>query len=51
MMKLNSPPELSRGWRAKIVGTLVDKVLDGTYAIRVGDPKSDEPLILESLDR
>lgn len=50
MLKLKSPPELSRGWRAKIVGTLVEKVLDGTYAIRVGDPKSDEPLILESLD-
>jgi len=51
MLKLAEPPELSRGWRAKIVGTLVDKVLDGTYAIRVGDPKSDEPLVLESLDQ
>jgi ribonuclease D len=49
MLKLKEPPELSRGWRAEIVGTLVERILDGTYAIRVGDPKSDEPLILESL--
>jgi ribonuclease D len=51
MLKLKDPPDLSRGWRAEIVGTLVDRVLDGTYAIRVGDPKSDEPLILETIEK
>lgn len=51
MVDPKDPPELSRGWRAEIVGTLVERVLDGTYAIRVGDPKSDEPLIIESLER
>lgn len=43
-------PVLAEGWRAEIVGQLIDRVLDGTIAIRVSDPKSDHPLELEYLN-
>jgi ribonuclease D len=51
MIDLNTEPELATGWRAEIVGQLIDRVLDGTIAIRVGDPKSEEPLQLEYLNK
>ena len=50
MIELNSPPALAIGWRAEIVGQLIDRVLDGSVGIRVGNPKSDQPLSLEYLD-
>lgn len=50
MIELSSPPSLADGWRAEIVGQLIDRVLDGSIAIRVGNPKSDQPLSLEYLD-
>ena len=50
MIELETEPELATGWRAEIVGQLIDRVLDGTVAIRVDDPKSDHPLQLEYLD-
>jgi ribonuclease D len=37
-------PALSRGWRAKVVGSVIDDLLAGKTAIRIEDPKSDEPL-------
>ena len=49
MIKLKKPPELTEGWRAEIVGQLIEKVLDGKIAIRVDDPRSDMPLIIETL--
>jgi ribonuclease D len=50
LIDLKTEPELASGWRAEIVGQLIDRVLDGTVAIRVSDPKSDHPLQLEYLD-
>ncbi|MDB4623680.1 hypothetical protein OAE32_01065, partial [bacterium] len=50
MIELSSPPSLADGWRAEIVGQLIDRVLDGSIGIRVGNPKSDQPLSLEYLD-
>ncbi|MBI3839495.1 MAG: HRDC domain-containing protein [Planctomycetia bacterium] len=41
------PPLLGRGWRAEIVGCLIDDLLAGKLAIRVRDPLSDEPLSFE----
>jgi ribonuclease D len=41
------PPQLARGWRAEFVGRLFDELLAGRKAIRVGDPKSDHPLVFE----
>ena len=49
MLKLEEPPSLVQGWRAEIVGQLIDQVLNGSIAIRVGDPKSDTPLVIEDL--
>jgi ribonuclease D len=51
MIELKEQPDLASGWRAEIVGQLIDRVLDGTIAIRVDDPKSDQPLQLEYLDK
>lgn len=41
------PPLLSRGWRAEVVGNVFDELLQGRLAVRVGDPASEAPLILE----
>ncbi|MEL7499423.1 MAG: HRDC domain-containing protein [Planctomycetota bacterium] len=49
MIKLDEAPELSKGWRARMVGDVIDEVLNGTVAIRVGNPKSEMPLELEYL--
>ena len=46
MLELKTPPKLSTGWRAELVGQLVEKILDGSIAISVDDPKSDHPLTL-----
>jgi ribonuclease D len=45
----SEPPILSRGWRAEIVGRLIDDLLAGKLAIRIHDPRSDEPLAFERL--
>lgn len=49
MIDLKTEPELATGWRAEVVGQLIDRVLDGTVAIRVDDPRSQHPLQLEYL--
>jgi ribonuclease D len=40
-------PKLASGWRAEFVGPLFDDLLSGKTAIRIGDPASEFPLILE----
>lgn len=42
------PPALAQGWRAEVVGRAIEDLLEGRIAIRVGDPASEHPLILES---
>ncbi len=42
-------PALARGWRAEIVGKLIEDLIDGSVAIRVKNPKSDHPLVLERM--
>ena len=37
-------PALSRGWRSEVVGSTIDDLLDGRLAIRIVNPKSDQPL-------
>ncbi|MGD9722357.1 MAG: ribonuclease D [Pirellulales bacterium] len=41
------PPLLGRGWRAEVVGRLIDDLLSGNVAVRVSDPRSDDPLSFE----
>ena len=40
-------PKLASGWRAEFVGRLFDDLLSGKTSIRIGDPASEFPLILE----
>jgi ribonuclease D len=40
-------PLLARGWRAEVVGQVIDPLLAGDRAVRIGDPLDDEPLIFE----
>ncbi len=42
-------PLLAQGWRAEVVGQTLDDVLTGKIAIRVRNPKSDNPLALEHI--
>ena len=51
MINPKDKPALASGWRSEMIGKLIERVLDGTVAIRVDDPKSEEPLKLEYLDR
>jgi ribonuclease D len=41
------PPLLGRGWRAEVVGRLIDDLLAGKLAVRIADPRSDDPLTFE----
>jgi ribonuclease D len=45
------PPALACGWRAEVVGTLIDDLLAGKLSIRITDPLSDHPLAFESATR
>lgn len=45
-----TPPSLSTGWRAELVGNLFDDLLAGRIAVRVDDPASDHPLIFDRVD-
>jgi ribonuclease D len=42
------PPELARGWRAEVVGRLFEDLLEGKKAIRISDPMSEQPLVIET---
>jgi ribonuclease D len=45
------PPSLASGWRAEVVGSLIDDLLAGKLSIRITDPLSDHPLAFENTDR
>ncbi len=49
MIKLKEKPAMAYGWRSELVGQLIEKILDGDIGIRVGDPRSDSPLVIEPL--
>jgi ribonuclease D len=40
-------PSLAQGWRAQVVGQVIDDLLAGKLSIRVADPLSEEPLVFE----
>jgi ribonuclease D len=40
-------PRLARGWRAEVVGNLFEDLLSGKISVRVGDPTSESPLVLD----
>lgn len=41
------PPALARGWRAEVVGHLFEDLLAGQMSIRIADPQSEHPLVIE----
>jgi ribonuclease D len=44
------PPVLARGWRAQVVGKVLDDLLDGRTSIRIADPDAEQPLVFEPSD-
>jgi ribonuclease D len=45
------PPLLARGWRAELVGHLIEDLLAGRKSIRIDDPLSEHPLSFDSVKR
>jgi ribonuclease D len=41
------PPLLARGWRAELVGHLIEELLAGHKSIRIDDPLSEHPLAFD----
>jgi ribonuclease D len=44
------PPALARGWRAELVGHLIDELLAGHKSIRIEDPQSEHPVAFDRVD-
>lgn len=42
-------PLLARGWRAKLVGNVIDDLLDGKKSIRIFNAKDSDPLVFEDV--
>ena len=40
-------PLLASGWRAEVVGSLVDDLLSGKASLRIGDVRSHDPLVID----
>lgn len=47
----DDPPALTQGWRAELIGSLIDDLLAGKKSIRISDPKSTEPLEFDPIDQ
>ncbi len=43
----DTPPILGQGWRAEVVGQLIEDLLSGQVAIRIKDPLAEEPLAFD----
>jgi ribonuclease D len=43
----DEPPLLARGWRAELVGHLIEELLAGRKSIRIEDPLSEHPLAFD----
>ncbi|MGD9632778.1 MAG: ribonuclease D [Pirellulales bacterium] len=46
-----APPLLATGWRAELVGHLIEDLLAGRKSIRIDDPLSEHPLAFDKVDR
>ena len=44
------PPVLAQGWRAEVIGQKIDDLLSGKVAVRIQDPRGQEPLAFEPID-
>jgi len=43
----DATPLLASGWRAEVVGDLVDDLLSGRASLRIGDVRSHDPLVID----
>jgi ribonuclease D len=43
----DEPPILASGWRAELVGHLIDELISGKKSIRIEDPLSEHPLAFD----
>jgi ribonuclease D len=46
---VNEPPLLAIGWRADLVGHLIEELLSGKKSIRIENPLSEHPLAFDSV--
>lgn len=46
----DEPPSLACGWRAEVVGRVIDDFLAGKLAVRIGDVRAENPLQFEQTD-
>jgi ribonuclease D len=44
-------PALAEGWRAQLVGNVIDDLLAGSRSIRIIDALADDPLVFEKVDQ
>jgi ribonuclease D len=49
LVPMTQPPALTEGWRAQVIGHSVQRLLDGQLAIRIDDPLSEHPIVLEEV--
>lgn len=43
----DEPPALAQGWREKVVGHVIEELLEGKLSVRIADPLSEMPLVFE----
>ncbi len=44
------PPALRKGWRAELIGNLINDLLDGKKSIRIKNPHSEHPLAIDGIE-
>jgi ribonuclease D len=44
-------PALLEGWRAELVGNLLDDLLGGKKSIRIADPGHEDPLAFDVVEK
>jgi ribonuclease D len=46
-MNHSEPPLLAQGWRAQLVGNVIDELLSGKRSIRIADAQAEDPLVFD----
>lgn len=53
-LRLDEPddplPMLAQGWRAEVIGHTVERLLAGQLALRIVDPLSEQPIVLDPVE-
>ena len=47
---VSEKPALLQGWRAELVGNLLDDLLSGKKSIRIADPRNEDPLAFDDVN-